>query len=382
MSITKFKISESNSTNVNIIRFLSIQIIAISHGLENIGAIGLSNIYGVSAFDLLILISGMLIAYSVFNNMQNERFEFKRYLVSRFSRIYIPVILTYTIMVIVDWINGYNLLHHFTTFVINIALLNDSALNYPYYGFNRHLWAMPFFWWQYLFFGWLLLGTRTTNKKYVYYLVLAFLAFIMGLILFGERMTMKSYYMIIWYMGAIFTFLLVKLKKYIEQKSTLKGEINPQIERKLIKRIKIISIIMALLFFTFAILRSTTFKQYHDTYDLIYNVSLALSVVFFFTFMQYSRFKYPKSIKKAINFLSSYSLTMFLFHMYFYNLVLRGSVDVVFFIFVHIIANLISIGIASFSEMKYTKIRRYLLKKFNLLDNPPKNDVKPIKSEP
>ncbi|TXT65970.1 MAG: membrane protein of unknown function [Promethearchaeota archaeon] len=369
MKDASFSFSNANSTNINIIRFLSIQIIAISHGLENIGKIGLSNIYGVSAFDLLILISGMLIAYSVYSNMyKDENYDFKKFLVSRFSRFYLLLLIIYTIIIFVDGINGYSFLGHINTFIMNILLLNNSVLEYPWYGGNRHFWALPFFWWQYLFFGWLLLGTRTTKKKYVYYLLLAFLTLMMALILLGYRTYNKVVYLIIWYLGANFTFSMAKLNTYLRRKTTEdNNSINNEKKHFLEKKCQFISICLFIFFITFSVLRITLFIKVQNPYDLIYNFLLACSILSLLSFAQYSRIKYPISIQKLFNFLSSYSFTLFLIHVSLLNLFLQVSNDIVYFIMIYIIINLISIAIAYFTEMRYPQIRTFLFKKFNLI---------------
>jgi peptidoglycan/LPS O-acetylase OafA/YrhL len=118
MNNYSFTLSETNSININIIRIFSIQIIALSHGLENIGVIGLSNIVGVSGFDLLMLISGLLIAYSILRNMNNPYYDFKKYLVSRFSRIYISILTIYPIIVIIVRIEIYILENRLTKYFL------------------------------------------------------------------------------------------------------------------------------------------------------------------------------------------------------------------------------------------------------------------------
>ncbi len=381
MQDTTFSLSKANSTNVNIIRGLSIQIIAISHGLEKIGLIGPGNIIGVTSFDFLILMSGMLIAYSIFKNMNNKNYDFKEYLVSRFSRIYISVLTVYTILIFIEWINNYNFLNHISTFFMNILLLNGSIIYFWPYGHSHHLWAIPFFWWQYLFFGWLLLGTRTTKKKYLYYIILAFLSFMMYLILFGWRDEAKIVYLVIWYLGANLTFLMARLYKKIKDKSTINGVLNEEKRIQLEKKVKYISLIMSILFFSLAIIRSITFKSFLDHYELYYNVLMACSISFLLLFTQYSKFNYPQKFRKVINFLASYSFTLFLIHISLYYLFFNISTDLGFFIMVYIIINIISIIIAYFTEMRYHKFRSYLMKKFKL-DSKPKEVIKSIKTTP
>jgi peptidoglycan/LPS O-acetylase OafA/YrhL len=268
--------------------------------------------------------------------------------------------------VIIDVVNNYGFFNHIKEFIISILLLNDSALNIPFYGYNRHLWAIPLFWWQYLFFGWLLLGKRTTKKKFIYYIILAIFTLIMGIIFFRNRMEIKIYYIIIWYLGASFAFLMGKLNNYF-QKNLKQNEYKSQGNEFQLKiKIKYLSLLISLFLFILAIFKASTFKKFHDAYDLLYNVLLACSVLFFLAYIQYTSFKYPKKIKKIIDFLASYMFTLFLFHVSFFNLLLKYNHEITFFIFIHIIANILSIIIASFTEMRHREINKFLLKKLKL----------------
>jgi len=377
-----FQLSESNSVNINIIRIITIQIIAVSHGLENIGAIDFANSIGVFCLNFLMLISGFLIAHSIYISMNDKKLDFKKFLIRRFSRIY-PVVLTvYTLIVFVDWINHYKFLHHIVEFFINILLLNDSVLGYKFYGYNRHLWIFPLFWWQYLFFGWLIVGSRTTKKKYIYYILLGFFALFIFLIIFGMCSERKINFLIIWFLGASFASLMDKLNKFI--KKNIKNMDNKngktQSSIKLLRKVRYFSLILGLGCFALALIREQ-FNKNHTAYELIYNLFLAGGILFLFIFAQYSNFKYPKKVKKIINYLASYTLTMFLFHMCLYNLFLGYGDDFILFVYIHIITNILSFIIAYFTERKTPQLNRYLIKKFNL---EPKSEKvqKPLKGMP
>ncbi|TXT65971.1 MAG: membrane protein of unknown function [Promethearchaeota archaeon] len=370
MKYYSFKLSETNSVNINIIRIIAIQIIAITHGLENIGAIHYANSIGVFCLNFLMLISGVLVSHSVFKSMNDKTYNFKKFFIKRFSRIY-PVVLTvYSLIALVDWINGYNLFDHMIEFLVNLFLLNDSALPYKFYGYNRHLWIFPLFWWQYLLLGWLLLGFRTVKKKYVYFLALGFFAFMIGLMLLGMYFKRKANYLIIWFVGVIFTYLLNKFNQFIRNKTVKEEDLNrKKSSKKIISyKIRIISVILAIFCFFLAILRSEL-NENHTPYELVYNLFLAGSILFLFIFVQYGNFKYPQKFIKIVNFLSSYSLTMFLFHMCLYNLVLDYRDHINLFIYMHIIANLLSFSIASFTERKTPEIYSFFLKEFDLEQN-------------
>jgi peptidoglycan/LPS O-acetylase OafA/YrhL len=380
MNNYNLKLSESNSITISIIRIITTQLIALTHGLENIGAIDFANPIGISSLNFLMLISGLLISYSTFSNMKKPNYDFKKFFLKRFSRIYTVLFAIFPIIILLDWINHYKFFNHIPTFIINIFLLNDSALGYPFYGFNRHLWIFPLFWWQYLFFAWFVLGKRTTGKKSIFFAILLFFTSIIIIILLGICTERKIMYLIIWYIGVSFSYFVNKLNHYIKRKSIENNIKNEQKEAQLKRKIKSISILLCILFFILAILRAQT-NISHDAYELLYNLCLAAGVLFFLVFAQFSKFKFPKKFKKGINFLASYSLTMFLFHMCLYNLVLKFGGDLILFIFMHIIANLLSLAIASLTERRSKKVYSFLFKKFNLDANVKKKKKKTISNK-
>ncbi len=362
MEYKHFNFSDCLSNNINIIRILTIQIIVISHGLENIHAIGIANPIGVACFNLLMLISGLLISYSTLTKKKEESYDFRKFYIRRFSRIY-PVFITVLIIIVfLDGLNKYNFFHHFDTFVATILLLNNSALGISYYGANRHLWILPLLWWLTLLFGWLLIGFRNTKKKYIYFIVLGFFSIIVIINLYTCFRTFslaRLYYLIVWFIGASFPLLISYVNNYIERKSIKDGG-NEKVNNNLEKKFKYGFLCLSIIFF---ILSSF---YLNNPYGLIFNLLFANFIIFLLAFSQFIHFTYPKKVKKVINSLASYSFTFFLFHLTLFNLFLSSSQGYSDFIFFYIIANVLSFSIALLTEMRAPQINKYLLKKFNL----------------
>jgi peptidoglycan/LPS O-acetylase OafA/YrhL len=372
MKDNNFSISDAASTHINIIRLYAIHIIAFSHGLENIAAIPFDNPYGVPGLNFLMLISGLLIAYSIITSMKDKSYDFKKYFLRRFSRIYPVFLAVFFIIILYDQICSYKFLEHIDTFLINILLLNDTILGYPYYGYNRHLWILPLFWWLYFILGWSILGLRTTKKKSLYIIGLAFFSFIIVLICLGSQSTKKINYLIIWLLGAGFMYLLNRLNAYFNKKVFENDEKAKEKTNKLKKRIKYFSLIISIVLFILALIRGFSFN-FENSYELIYNLFLAGSILFFLLFSQYVSLTYPKKIKKFMNFFASYTFTLFLIHVAVYNLLLKPNDSLIYYIFIYLLVNIISIGIAYFTEFRYHNIYHYLLKIFNLDKEPEKN---------
>lgn len=359
------KLSDCASTHINILRVFSIQTIAFCHGLENIAAIPFDNPVGVSGFTFLMLISGLLIANSVLKNRNDENYDFKRYFLRRFARIYPVLSIGFIIIILFEWLNGYSFLKNIDTFFMNILLLNNSALGYDWYGMNRHLWFLPLFWYMYLTFGWLLLGKRTVKNKVFFAVMLTFFLFIIFLILFGTQTTKKINYLVIWVVSACFIIVMDTINKYIKNKSMEDGESNKKKEHQLQRKIKYLSLSLSILFFALALSRGFYFN-YENPYELVYNLFLTISVLFFLLFSQHVHFQYNKKVKKAIEFLANYSFSLFLIHFTFFNLLLEPYDSIFYYFYIYFIVNCISLGIAYFTEFRFINMYRSLLKVFHL----------------
>ncbi|GAH05894.1 unnamed protein product, partial [marine sediment metagenome] len=146
---------------------------------------------------LFFLISGFLITYTTLRKANNEWYTFKEYYIERFSRIYIVYVPVLILIVFLDFYlfiylaepnvhNSYNAL----TFIYNLLMLQDAHSiigGYTSFGTARILWTLAMFWWIYMLFGWLILGSRTVNKYFLYILILILFLFITILIGMGIR---------------------------------------------------------------------------------------------------------------------------------------------------------------------------------------------------
>jgi peptidoglycan/LPS O-acetylase OafA/YrhL len=154
----------------------------------------------------------------------------------------------------------------------------------------------------------------------------------------------------------------------IVNKKIEKEEKKDLAEKKLKRKIKYSSLTISIILFFLAIIR---YLSYGNQFGLFYYLLLCSSFCFFFVFSEFTTFRYPKKIKKAIAFIASYSYTLYLFNytlFNFYRMFLSQMNQYLLFILAYIFANILSILIASFSEIQTTKISRFLLKKFSIND--------------
>ncbi len=369
-----FRFSETASINLYLIRFISAQLITIAHGVEGIGLFQLGDYIGSQALMFFFLISGLLVSYSTFGKIKKKNYDFKKYFLRRFSRIYPNLMLVLILIIFIDtfWIvflggkdlyNACNIL----TFIFTALFLNDSAIGYTAFCSARQLWPFPLFWWSYLFFGWLLLGKRTVKKKYIYYILLILFIFPLILVIMGYHIWIKIHYSLIWFLGVFFSYFINKMDLYIDKKSEFIMENQDKKENNIKKKIKVFCVANALILFILAYIR---LYFHNDPFDTLYYLLLIGVIFCIIVFSQYTRISYPEKLKKGIIFMSNYSLTLYLLHFSIYNLLmefLRKYLNYILVFFIlFILVNLISLIVAYFTEMKADRIYYYLLKKFKL----------------
>jgi peptidoglycan/LPS O-acetylase OafA/YrhL len=372
-----FRFSETTSINLYIIRILSAELITITHGVQGIGFLKLGDYIGSSALMFFFLISGMLVSYSTFRKIRDESYDFKKYFLRRFSRIYPNLILVLFLIILIDslwfiFLGGKDLFNACNpmTFISTLFFINDSVIGYTSFCSARQLWALPPIWWLYMLFGWLILGRRTVRKKYLYILPIIFFSFMILFVMFGYHTWNKFQFSIMWFLGGFFAYSMNKADNFVQEKSMMVREDLKENSKNLLKRkIKIVCITTAFIFLILAIIR----LYFHaDPLDTIYYY-LWIGIVFcVIIYSQYTKRKYPKKVKKVIIFMADYSLTLYLLHFSIFNLLMEFLMQylnriLVFFI-LFIFVNIVSLGVAYFTEMKSDKVYYYLLEKFNLKD--------------
>lgn len=369
-----FKFSESASLHLGIIRIIAAHLIVIGHGIMGrVSPIG-GAILGAPGLGVFFCMSGLLISYSTLRRMKDKKYEFKRFVVKRFARIYPALGLALVIMIVVDFfyyvifgnpdvLNSYNI----PTLLWNILILQDSWWGPTCFGTSRQLWPFPLFWWTYLIFGWLLLGFRNTKKKYVYVFVSLVLTFPVVFIILGPWTQNKLDYVSLWILGVLFGYTLNRLDHHIQKKAAEKDTIPKKSAQKYINKIKYGSLALSLVLYVLSAIRLLT---HQDPYGTLCLFLLNGSFFFFLIFSQYIQVKIPEKLKKGVNFLASYTYSLFLVqYAAGYIIFFFGTFPaVIYIILIYLLSNFIAIAIAYFSELRVSKIENYLLRKFHLVN--------------
>jgi len=149
--------------------------------------------FGHEAVMVFFVISGFLVGGKVWSLYQEGRFEWRRYLADRLSRLYAVLFVALLLGAVLDWVgylyfNKYGLYNHgyqgaiavFRTAPIDQMGWEDFLVNGlflqtilgPTYGSNGPLWSLAYEWWYYILFPLLLssfalfnLGNERLTKR-------------------------------------------------------------------------------------------------------------------------------------------------------------------------------------------------------------------------
>lgn len=382
------ELSENSSLGLNIIRIIAIQMVVIGHGISFMGIFPylsqpyfpyLQNI-GVVLF---FLISGFLITYTTLRKMNKRRYSFMNYLIERGSRIYSVYLPVLVLLIGLDAFlfiylgvpsvpNSYNIANFFH----NLLMLQDSfpiLVDSTSFGSARPLWTLPMFWGIYMVFGWLILGNRTTSKKFLYIFILAMFSFFLVLTSFGFRTSEKLKIIIIWLSGCMVAIILNISGNNANERTITKDDNS--LFNKIYRKIQLIlnwfsqklllSFLLFVLVFCLACYRVLYTKF---SYDLPFGILLALALYFFVSFTNRSNHEFSVRTKKIIKFFASYSFTLYLLHYSILWIISAVKYDVSpYFLFFtgFLLSNFLSIIVAYFTEMRYNRIKKYILSRFS-----------------
>lgn len=347
----KYKISESTSVSLDLLRSVSAQAVVVGHGISLLGIFKKVQNPAMQNIAVLIffILSGFLITYAT---LEKDNFKFKFFLIDRFSRIYTAFIPAAFFVVIVDvignWINPlpytyYNSLD-IKTFIGNLLMLQD----YPFVGrwitslgSGRPFWTLAIEWWIYLSFGYLVLVFLKKEKlTIINYIIMAFLSVVpLYNFFFGRGDGLTVYW--------IFGFLI-----YILFKNNSFTKIN------LKSKVVIFSVLLVL-----AVLRIHVTKE---EYEPIFAFTIALMILFFMDIVK--NFTIKKWIILFIRTTANYSYTLYLTHytiFYFIdNHLSKNNNPYILFVIGFVLSNIVSFIMGHLFENIMTKKIKKLLYSF------------------
>lgn len=353
--------SKNNSVLLNVIRFVSAELVVLAHISEYYPGANLKLLHNAGNFavGVFFILSGMLIATSAWNKrLKNEGYGFKSFFTDRFARIYSALVPALVIVLLVDLIACYAFGAEFKnlsvkTAIGNLLMLQEFPLldqatylvnkpwfdsfRIPFFGTDLPLWTLAIEWWLYLFFGWIALVKFRPKMKYL--TVVLFLSIVPLFQLFvGSRMGPGV--SLIWFFGVLMAFLLKSKQGKLEWLKT-----------------------------TFSIVAFTLIAAALYWFDYWFLAVFAFAIALYGILLkQQGKSGISDRKQTVINFFADYSFSLYLIHYSLLRLFTEViSFDIVWvdFIVLTLMVNIISIIVAEPFEKKHKQFRGYLGRKFS-----------------
>jgi len=348
----EYKLTEGSSVILDLIRGVSAQMVVVGHGISFFGIFTFlhePNFPWMQNIAVLIffILSGFLITYSTIRKKINTNdYGFDYYFADRFSRIYTAFIPSIIFVLILDLISKsinpelycYGKGLNIKTFIGNLFMFQDYPIfsfirNYSItsFGSARPFWTLAIEWWIYLFFGYLLLVIFKKGKLTILNILLLLFFSIVPLsnLISGRANGLTSY----WIFGAIIYFVLAR--------NILKGT-NQYFK------------VLFIIILSFLAMVRAYVKM--DAYDPIF--AFLLAIVVWLIIDVFKGKIIPRKITKVIRFNGSFSYTLYLVHYSILDFIKvhfgKTANPYLLFIIAFIVANLVSILIGRYTEVKLT----------------------------
>jgi peptidoglycan/LPS O-acetylase OafA/YrhL len=351
---------------LNLVRAISVQMVLVGHIFywsgKNESLISIAS-FGVVLFFIL---SGILIANSLFAKNSAGNYSFGEYFIDRFARIYCGLFPCLLVIFLVDgihlWINADNYtsmrdgvlnkqysVRNFLGSLLMVqnigvfpAFLGDLNIGYGF-GSARPLWSLSIEWWLYLSFGWAVLRWPTVGAParslWYYYLILAAFS-ILPVFHWFSRDEIGGL-VLVWFFGVGITILLNLL---------ISAGVRPGAPY----------LYAGFFLVLLAIVRLCVFFQ--SPYSLGTGVLMLAGTFFLLFSLAESMRAGAGRLTKTVDFIAAYSYTLYLIHMPVILLLalwLRNNFTL-YFIAAVLISNFLSALIALFTEMRYRTIARWM----------------------
>jgi peptidoglycan/LPS O-acetylase OafA/YrhL len=395
LSFIRKAISQESSVFLNLIRFVSCELVVIGHFLTKYQPVPAEPLFklgttiGGVAVLLFFILSGLLISYSLHNKLANPEYRFRNYFVDRFSRIYsglVPALLLGTIITVVIYVTNYSyfvdlssmqstpslltffitlgMLENFPVGFFN-SLLSGFGMSFPFpevtpFGFNGILWTLVILWWIYMVFGWIVIGSiglvrkQKSNRSYkaIFFVVAALLSLLL-IAIYQQHSTLVT----VWFVGAL--IMLAVSSKIVNTK------LKSNIATRLLGILFILSLASAFygMYATFA----WTNQYYGLGLGLSLSIYVFLGVLFFNAagLNPVSRLILNKHVVSWVTMGAGFSYTLFVTHypiIIFLNGLNLPVNRYVLFLPILLLANLTAFVIAHFTERRYRILAKTLKK--------------------
>lgn len=359
MASDAYKLSETSSLALDLVRALASQAVLVGHGISYFALWPwlqppvVPYIQNLAVLVFFVL-SGFLIAYATLRKPGSYRF--REFFIDRFARIYTAYLPSLALVWVIDRISfqldraayQHKSALGLRTLIGNIFMLQDHpysgvhrAFHYSItsFGSARPFWTLAIEWWIYMCFGWIVLRDRT-RSVIAWGLVLAPLLFVPAINILGGRGNGLA---LVWLFGAAVYLLLAGRRIEATRAACGAGA-------------------LAFLGLAVVLLRGTK-----EAYDPKLGALLAAAMLCTVLALDRVTWRVPDLLARAIRFVAGYSFTLYLLH---YSVLDFMAVHRVFddgaanFALAFAVANVLSILVAAVTEAHHKRLADWMKRTF------------------
>ncbi len=342
--------NQYQSLYLDILRVIAAQLVVVGHSIAFFYTTPKYHFIQETSVLVFFILSGLVISYSVKVKLfRDKHYNFKAFLIERFSRIYSGLVPSLLFILLIDLIHiyyfsfPYNPKYDFTisSFFGNLFMLQ----NYPYlhnivsigpFGSARTLWSLSIEWWFYMAYGITIFYfyKQFLFNKIIYFLLL--LVVPIYYILGGTGNGLTAY----WIMGVMVMVLSFENNIVLNHRS---------------------SSFFSLLFM---ILGTIWIYEKSLAYHPIFAFILGAFIFFSLNLLAQIQINMDISkLKKVVHFFAAYSLTLYLIHYSLLDLMrnfMNSENKLTIMIFSILLSNILACCLALKTEMRYKELALYL----------------------
>jgi peptidoglycan/LPS O-acetylase OafA/YrhL len=388
LKLTRKALSQESSVFLNLVRLVACELVVIGHFITSYQPGVLTSFFfggmlgGIGVF-LFFCISGFLISYSLLQKLDNTAYRFRNFFVDRFSRIYsglLPAMLFTTILVAGIYVTNKIYFDYLCSIESAPSILNFgmtlgmverfpigffssvfSVIRLPFplpsvapFGFMATLWTLVVEWWIYMFFGWIIIGSRGLSGKRqrsisykVLFLVVAALLSLILVGLFGEF----SSFIIVWFVGALMMLAF--------SSSTVRSKLSGYVAAR------VLAVLFCISLASVGYEAYVTFAFTHESFGLVFGLLISACVFLGILLLNGKSIQWISHLilrKRVVAYssvLAGFSYTLFLIHypiILFLNGLNASTNRILMFVPVVLLINVVAYCFANFTEKKHKEL--------------------------
>jgi peptidoglycan/LPS O-acetylase OafA/YrhL len=339
---------KSLSVTLHFLRGISAQAVVIGHGLNFAGvgyAVRPPNFPFIQNIGVIVFffMSGLVICHSIQTNTEKGEYGFFTFLVDRAIRLMITIIPCLLVIFVFDqfsvgspiFASKIESATSIPQFFGNILMLQFHPLfSVEPFGSARPLWSVALEWWTYVFFGFLILFQHTEPKMRWLTLPVFLLSWPMVLpAIFGTRRLV-----FVWMLGAVSSYVIMRLPR-------IKSQLN------CVAAICVFVLLLPLLYIKLL--------KMADGFSMGSGISVSIFLFGILYFLSHLKIAGVNFFSSAIKLTADYSFTLYYIH-YSLFILLVTATDLRGYLLLFagfLVSNVLSLGIASVTEMRYKRYR-------------------------